>query len=67
MQGILQSTSPISVQTRRINEDVRRHRALNKVTIKNRYPMPNAADLFDRLAKAKVFTKLDLRSDYWQV
>lgn len=43
------------------------YRALNKVTVKNRYPVPNAADLFDRLYKAEYFSKLDLRSGYWQV
>uniref|UniRef100_A0A803QPS3 Reverse transcriptase domain-containing protein n=1 Tax=Cannabis sativa TaxID=3483 RepID=A0A803QPS3_CANSA len=41
--------------------------ALNKVTVKNKYPVPNVADLFDRLTKASYFTKLDLRSGYWQV
>ncbi|RVW60334.1 Transposon Tf2-2 polyprotein [Vitis vinifera] len=41
--------------------------ALNKVTIKNKYPIPLAAELFDRLSKASYFTKLDLRSCYWQV
>ncbi|KAL6332409.1 hypothetical protein AAG906_004985 [Vitis piasezkii] len=40
--------------------------ALNKVTIKNKYPIPLAAELFDRLSKASYFTKLDLRSGYWQ-
>ena len=43
------------------------YRALNKVTIKNKYSIPLAAELFDRLAKAWYFTKLDLRSGYWQV
>ena len=43
------------------------YRALNKVTIKNKYPIPFAVDLFDRLNKAEYFTKLDLRSGYWQV
>ena len=43
------------------------YRALNKVTIKNKYPIPLAAELFDILAKAWYFTKLDLRSGYWQV
>ena len=43
------------------------YRALNKVTIKNKYPIPLAAKLFDKLSKASYFTKLDLRSGYWQV
>ena len=43
------------------------YHALNKVTIKNKYLIPLAAELFDRLAKARYFTKLDLRSGYWQV
>ena len=41
--------------------------ALNKVTVKNKYHVPNVADLFNRLSKAAYFTKLDLRSGYWQV
>ena len=41
------------------------YRALNKVTIKNKYPIPLAAKLFDRLSKASYFTKLDLRLGYW--
>ena len=36
------------------------YQALNKVTVKNKYPVPNVADLFDRLSKAAYFTKLDL-------
>ena len=43
------------------------YRALNKVTIKNKYPIPLAAELFDILSKASYFTKLYLRSGYWQV
>ncbi|KAJ4722993.1 Retrotransposon protein, putative, Ty3-gypsy subclass [Melia azedarach] len=43
------------------------YRALNKVTVKNKYPVPNVADLFDRLGSACYFTKLDLRAGYWQV
>ena len=43
------------------------YRALNKVTVKNKYPIPLIQDLFDRLCKVTYFTKLDLRSSYWQV
>ncbi|XP_059664093.1 uncharacterized protein LOC132309845 [Cornus florida] len=43
------------------------YRALNKVIVKNKYPVPNAADLFDRLSRASYFTKLDLGAGYWQV
>ena len=38
--------------------------ALNKVTIKNKYLIPLAVELFDRFGKAKYFTKLDLRSRF---
>ncbi|KAL0439546.1 UNVERIFIED_CONTAM: RNA-directed DNA polymerase [Sesamum latifolium] len=36
------------------------YRALNKITVKNKYPIPLVADCFDRLSRAKYFTKIDL-------
>jgi hypothetical protein len=43
------------------------HRQLNKMTFKNKYPLPRINDLFDQVGGAKIFSKLDLRSVYHQV
>jgi hypothetical protein len=43
------------------------YRALNEVTIKNKYPLPRIDDLFDQLGRVKYFSKIDLRSWYYQL
>ena len=43
------------------------YRGLNKMTIKNKYPLPRIDELFDRLLGAKYFTKIDLEAGYHQI
>ncbi|GKD98700.1 putative reverse transcriptase domain-containing protein, partial [Tanacetum coccineum] len=43
------------------------HRELNKLTIKNRYPLPGIDDLFDQIQGSQYFFKIDLRSGYHQL
>src|SRR4051812_35679409 len=43
------------------------YRQLNKVTIKNKYPLPRIDDLMNQLVCARVFNKIDLRSGYHQI
>ena len=50
--------------TRRLVID---YRALNAISVKNKYPMPNADELMDQLLGARFFSKLDLMSGYHQV
>src|SRR5947207_4818576 len=51
-------------QTKRLVLD---YRSLNEVTVKNKYPLPDINILFDQLAGANVFSKIDLRSGYYQI
>ena len=43
------------------------YRQLNTITVKNKYPLPQIYILFDQLSRAKVFSKIDLRSGYHQI
>ena len=74
MAGILQkSTSPYGSMalvvmkkdgTPRVVID---YRALNEVTVKNKYPLPLMDELFDRVAGARVFSTIDLRNGFHQI
>ncbi|GJU79443.1 putative reverse transcriptase domain-containing protein [Tanacetum coccineum] len=43
------------------------YRELNKLTVKNRYPLPRIDDLFDQLQGSSIYSKIDLRSSYHQL
>ena len=43
------------------------YRKINKVTVKNKYPLPRIKDLFDHLKGLGVFSKIDMRSWYYQL
>jgi len=43
------------------------YRELNRVTVKNKYPLPRIDDLFDQLVGAAVFLKIDVRFGYHQL
>jgi hypothetical protein len=78
LQGLLDkgyicpSTSPWSCSALFVEKDKELHlcvdyRPLNAVTIKNKYPLPRIDILFDQLAGAQVFSKIDLCSGYHQI
>ncbi|KAK9146004.1 hypothetical protein Sjap_005907 [Stephania japonica] len=61
------STRVIHEKEGRVRECVLTHRRLNKVTIRNKYPLPRIDDLFDQLSGARFFSKINLRSGYHQL
>ena len=73
-KGFIQlSVSPLDVSILFVKKKDRtirlciNYQQLNKITIKNKYPLPRIDDLFDQLQGASVFSKIDLRSDYHQL
>ena len=56
--------APVLFATLRLCID---YRQLNRVTIKNRHPLPRISDLFDQLRGARVYSKIDLRTRYHQL
>ncbi|KAL2226648.1 UNVERIFIED_CONTAM: Retrovirus-related Pol polyprotein from transposon [Sesamum indicum] len=61
----LPGAAPISISPYRM-APVELHE-LKKVTVKNKYPLPRIDDLLDQLKGATIFSKIDLRSVYWQL
>ena len=43
------------------------YRGLNKITVKNRYPLPLISEILDRIQGAQYFTKLDIKDAYYRI
>ncbi|KAA0067805.1 Retrotransposable element Tf2 [Cucumis melo var. makuwa] len=64
---LLPGTAPISQAPYRMAPSELKELQLNKVTIRNKYPLPRVDDLFDQLRGAALFSKIDLRLGYHQL
>ncbi|GJU81491.1 reverse transcriptase domain-containing protein [Tanacetum coccineum] len=67
--GLNRHSKTIEDSTKRGRQDYKATspRELNKLTVKNRYPLPRIDDLFDQLQGSQFFSKIDLRSGYHQL
>jgi len=75
-QGIIRHStspwsSPVWVVTKKLDVSGKQkwcvvidYRKLNKLTVDDKYPLPNISDLFDQLGKCEYFTTLDLASGF---
>ena len=58
--------APVLFQKKK-DKALRLYRQLNRVTIRNQYPLPRIDDLFDQLREARVYSKINLRTGYHQL
>ncbi|GJR36548.1 putative reverse transcriptase domain-containing protein [Tanacetum coccineum] len=64
---LVHGASPVARAPYRLAQSEMKELKLNKLTVKNRYPLPRIDDLFDQLQGSSVYSKIDLRSGYHQL
>ncbi|GJU73161.1 hypothetical protein Tco_1264566 [Tanacetum coccineum] len=64
---LVPGVTPVAKSRYRLAPSKKQELELNKLTIKNRYPLPRIDDLFDQLQGARYFSKIDLQSGYHQL
>ncbi|GKF50467.1 putative reverse transcriptase domain-containing protein, partial [Tanacetum coccineum] len=67
IESTLVAKSPYCLAPSELEEMCIDYRDLNKLTVKNRYPLPRIDDLFDQLQGSQFFSKINLRSGYHQL